>query len=449
MRTSGSYMELSQPTQEEEVDPVIDLDSIEGSRDRTIPTSTRNNSSLFPVVIPCDLSQMTNFSRPHIIAAHDAPPVSPIDGANTFTMISRPALLRSSASSLRWRQSVEDGMSELPLGDVERSVPDVAATLRTGSQRQLSGTRQLRYQPSLPSPREDVEQTDFPSAPPSRHASSEIVPSSRKPVNKARYYSHALSDIDKQALTVGEIGDNLREWSSADLLWYQDARVELVPFCENRAEVLMAIAKDKRHSEEFVLQTQKNQEYLSQLLSGGLQQNESERGASLSRDSTQSMIDLRVPSGLGQTSEPSPRHSSEMVQRSLPSSPRGEPQTRLSRSGRARNSDYFARRHDRHISAQSRASSLSTESDSRVRSPLAQEFKADAATTFDSFLVPHKSGKGETHRDSENASKEPETPDSDSVGSFPRRLSKMPSMDMMRQRLSKRPSRNLLESQKK
>ncbi|KAF1978023.1 hypothetical protein BU23DRAFT_550141 [Bimuria novae-zelandiae CBS 107.79] len=70
---------------------------------------------------------------------------------------------------------------------------------------------------------------------------------------------------------------------------------------------------------------------------------------------------------------------------------------------------------------------------SRARSSLTPDgrpYVAKADVTFDSFLAPHASGKGETHRDSQYVKKGREP------RSFSRRLSKMPSMPQLKKRAS-------------
>jgi hypothetical protein len=69
----------------------------------------------------------------------------------------------------------------------------------------------------------------------------------------------------------------------------------------------------------------------------------------------------------------------------------------------------------------------------RTRRSLASEalpYVAKADVTFDTFLAPHASGKGETHRDSVHIKKE------EPLRNFSRRLSKMPSMPQLKKRAS-------------
>lgn len=414
--------------------------------------------------------EMRNFSRPR--TAPHQPALDSFSGAlHTPRMVSRPILRRSSASRM---DSTEAGMRDFVLDNLSRPVPDLAATLRkaldipvwegaeytNASQGQASGSRRPRYKSNLPSPMEDVEQMSFPHL---TSSSAEPVPHSQS--NKARYYSYALSDQDKHALAMGEKNDNLKEWAPSDLVQYQNSRIELVPYCENRLEILTAIAQDKRSSEQFLLQVKNTKQLLLQLFGGKdvqitldkqVRQSErlplikvspsrvgniatyneiqTEKRASRSPDATKSMIDLRLPSS---AIPMPPSLPSGVVQRPVSSNLGGESLSRHARVRPSSNGDYFAGRHGRHSSFQSGNSTLFTNTPNRVRSPLAAyEHKADI--TFDAFLAPHKSGKGETFRDTERtevASREL------CLG----RLSNMSSMPNMRKRLSKLPSRSPLD----
>ena len=370
-------------------------------------------------------------------------------------------------------------MRDFPLGDLSRPVPDFAATLRKPlavplwggakntdtTQGRTNGSRRPRYYSNLPSPSEDVEQMSFPPSPPSGYpASYKAETAQRSPISRTRYYSHALSDQDKEALAMGVKNDNLKEWASTDLLQYQDSRIELVPYCENRIEILTAIAQEKRCSEHFLLQIKNTRQFLQQLFKGKIfhttqdtkvrppsglppvqpypvhigtyatyTDGQAQQHALSRPDVTQSMIDLRLPNP--GTNTP-PTRPSNLAERPASFGRAEEPLSRKPRVRPASNGDYFTGRHGRHSSTQSRNSSLSTESSSRLRSPLAHEYKADV--TFDAFLAPHKSGKGETFRD-----KEAEVVTARE--SHRRTLSKIPSMPNMRKRLSKYPSRNPLD----
>ncbi|KAF2267320.1 hypothetical protein CC78DRAFT_577274 [Lojkania enalia] len=57
--------------------------------------------------------------------------------------------------------------------------------------------------------------------------SSMLIQCSPKKQAKARYYSYALCDEDKQALAVGEQNQNLQNWSDEDVKAYNEWRAEL------------------------------------------------------------------------------------------------------------------------------------------------------------------------------------------------------------------------------
>jgi hypothetical protein len=370
------------------------------------------------------------------------------------------------------RQSITDSTSAISFSDISRPVPDSAATLReppdtpawagddtSAASRGASVLRESGYQSNPPSPQENVEQNmSLPSSPSGYLTCSSPEPILSQPLKKGRYYAHALSDEDKQALAVGKKNHNQKQWAPIDLFQYHDSRIELVPYCEERAEILKFIAEDKRssmQSDDSPLSNGRNAQAnvgtqvcprsgmpaikLTSSQVGNTATHGDEKihqRPFLSRNATQSMIDLRIPSPQASVT---PSRSSALVEHTQSLDSREGNLRRFVRSRPASTGDRLTSYQGRQTQAQSRNSSLSTESSSRVRSPLAHEYKANV--TFDSFLVPHKSGMGETYHDGENAEKEPKTPDSSSQL---RRLSKMPSIPMMRKRRQKL-SGNLLD----
>lgn len=111
--------------------------------------------------------------------------------------------------------------------------------------------------------------------------------------------------------------------------------------------------------------------------------------------------------------------------------------------------DYFSQRPARttgvyrasRISPLASVSGTSSDSSTRLRSPLAQEvqYRHNPDITFDSFLTPHDSDKGDAFRDVANAKKNTIPKMSLEVGpevdpkakEKTRRLSKMPSMSLL------------------
>ncbi|KAF1852006.1 uncharacterized protein K460DRAFT_269899 [Cucurbitaria berberidis CBS 394.84] len=242
------------------------------------------------------------------------------------------------------------------------------------------------------------------------------TPSPRKLVKKARYYSHALSDEDKQALIVGEKNHNLKEWTPKDLVNHHESRSALLPHGMEKP--------DKTHAPADIDQdTQQSQRSLSKLAD-----KENEPTYTETQQSSQSLHDLRS------SSMPPPQLPPiSLTPLLFPDHPPLELRavhTRASSSG-----DYFSRTPGAPSSHPSSGRNSGTSS--RVRSPLSKEFQPfqhNPQTTFDAFLAPHKLGKGEAYRDSDNA-KKPKTPKNSPVGSPKtslRRLSKMPSMPSLR-----------------
>jgi hypothetical protein len=367
---------------------------------------------------------------------------------------------RPSTSSLESLQSIESEMREFSLGDLSRSVPDLASTLREPlvlSNKEVTGHvdaneghpiefRQTDYAINIRQPT-DEEPMTFPLSSTSGYRTSSTGSSaSRLPTKKPRYYSQALCSEDKEALAAGEKNHNHKQWIPADLLDYQNARVELVPFCENRVGILTAIAEERRCSEQFLLQIANTEQYIQDLFHGKLGQvmvdkkvrhlselprmklkpeqvgkityiqRQTNPRASSGPPASRSMVDLHQPRASIQVPQPRPSGQAELPVTSR----RTEERPSISRRPRVRpasnGGDYFAvDRHGRKLSSQSGKSS-------QASSPLAYEYKAEV--TFDTFLAPHKSGKG--------LALVQEGEDTALQTSARRRLNKMPSMPAMR-----------------
>ncbi|KAF2256871.1 hypothetical protein BU26DRAFT_394529, partial [Trematosphaeria pertusa] len=235
---------------------------------------------------------------------------------------------------------------------------------------------------------------------------------------KGRYYNNALSEEDKRALAVGEDNHNLKKWTLKDLARYHESRVELVPYgIENRDEVIAGMMYEKRRSEQYLARTEKENE---------LTYNEQTR-----RQASKSMVDLRSVSAPVSMLSPLSPVVAEQKPLLSPYSNHSGMHARHASTG-----DYFSARHNRQPSLQSRRSFLSAGYPERVRSPLATEvrpYEYSPEITFDSFLAPHASGKGEAYRGAENAKMADVTGDASSnsikaQGSRKKRLSKMPSL---------------------
>jgi hypothetical protein len=264
----------------------------------------------------------------------------------------------------------------------------------------------------------------------------------RKPLS--RYYAEALSAEDKQALAQGEKNHNLREWSGEDLVTHHDARKGLVPHVMPKVEkshALAGIEYDKQHSQRALSKMPEKVRHIfrrprSSLTIDNAKDDEDARAHS--GQYSQSTYDLR-------SSETS--HTPSFQEDAEPH-PHRHPHARA-----ASNGDYFSQSSGRRTSAYntrrisplaSTSGPASSNSSTRIGSPLSQEvrFRANPETTFDSFLAPHKSGKGEVFHDSENAMKVKTPKASHSPSPSPnlmakaRRLTKMPSMPLLRRRSS-------------
>jgi hypothetical protein len=399
-----------------------------------------------------------------------------MDVAHT-PMMSRPVLRRSKAVNQGSRHSIADSLSALSLlDDTSLPVQDLAATLRqpidtptpespeppNGIWEKASAPRKSSHRSSFPSSQENIVRDVIPCSSSHGWRCSIPKPAPPRPTKKARYYSFALSDEDKHSLAVGEKNHNLKDWKPMDLLHYHDARAELVPYCDNRVEILTALAEDKRRSEQFLLRfadtplfkdrnsqaaTDRNVRQSLGMPAVRLDPPHIEKIAtyhekqayqhpSLERSTTQSMVDLRIPSSPGPMP---PSRPSAFVERQFSFSREGHLNLPV-HSRRASFDNHLANQHARHISVQSRNSSLSTANSSGLQSPLVYEYKRNV--TFDSFLVPHVSGKGETVRDTKYAAENKgKKPDGSSEASRMKRLSKMPSVPLMRKRPTKMSSR--------
>ncbi|KAI4943284.1 hypothetical protein J4E91_009483 [Alternaria rosae] len=242
---------------------------------------------------------------------------------------------------------------------------------------------------------------------------------------RPRYYAQALSVEDLKALAQGEKNHNLQEWSSERLVTHHEDREVLVPPVMPMVEKMNALADiehDMQQSQRAVAKTKEKFWRSSQ--------------------STYDLCSSMLPPSLPQSTL------------TAPSEEYGAPRhRRYSHTRAASSGDYFSQPSGPRTSAYNtrRISPLaspsgpsSSSSSTRVRSPLKQEvlFRADPEATFDSFLVPHKSGKGEVLADSKNALRVKTPMASSSPSPSPkamtkvRRLTKIPSMPLLRKRSS-------------
>lgn len=359
------------------------------------------------------------------------------------------------------RPSVVDGKVLEPEWD------QVSQTHGSFNQDILSRIAQAQTEHDIPHPTVDLprSQSSSPGLPPrssSLNWGTSMDPASLQQLANRRYYNNALSGEDRTALAIGDLNHNLREWTGDRLVQYHVSRIELVPYTNERQEIIAEILDEKRGSERFVLTSARQaKHFVSSLLSVRQMFEEMKTHNKQTRDkASRSMVDLRAASTpsllLSPTSPASPISPKSPTSRDYFHFHMVQAHnTRQNTRGAASNNgDYFSRQsvsssmlQSPHTSESSRDSSrnrgrapdrrpLIRKADrngSRARPSLAPEalpYLAKADVTFDTFLAPHVSGKGETHRDSIYIKKE-ERP-----RNFSRRLSKMPSTPQLKKRAS-------------
>jgi hypothetical protein len=274
-------------------------------------------------------------------------------------------------------------------------------------------------------------------------------PSSVEQVPKKERYYSKLSAEDKEALGQGEKNHNLKEWSFKDFIIHQETRKDLIPRVLNKVDqtnALASIERDKQHS-QLALSNMSDKSVgqavrklfriplINVVTDNGKEEEPTYTGRQYNSQSAYDLRSLNASASQLPLSPPSPPSPVLDSLRAHQSS-----HTRAASSG-----DYFSHQPGRRTAPHARRPSPLTSSprppsdasaSSRVRSPLSQElqFRHNPEVTFDSFLAPHKAGKGETHRESENAQEHKGTPDGSPKPTRLSRLSKMPSMPLLRKR---------------
>ena len=269
-----------------------------------------------------------------------------------------------------------------------------------------------------------------------------------QPAPKPRYYAQALSVEDLKALARGEKNHNLQEWSDERLFTHHGDRRGLIPQAMPLEEKMSALAEIDHEMQQSQRAVAKTKEKVRTKL----------HIPRIKKTTDNAKDEEHVRTQFWQSS-PTYDFRSSMLPPPLPrSTPTAQPEEyeeprnrRYSHARAASSGDYFYQPSSSRTSAYNtrRISPLaspsgpsSSSSSNHVRSPLNQEvlFRADPATTFGSFLVPHKSGTGEVLAESKNAKKD-KTPTA-SLSPSPkalakvRRLTKMPSMPLLRKRSS-------------
>lgn len=213
-----------------------------------------------------------------------------------------------------------------------------------------------------------------------------------------RYYT-ALSDDDMQALSRGIKNHNLKTWSPEDTIKYHEARKNLIPLVMPKVEKMNALA-DIEHDRQYAQRAMTTDGSVRPafLLPAirVIDCNNKEQGdaASSSRSS------LSSPMNTPGTSSPQPTSLHTRASITGDTSPPID--------HRSYNLyHHHRRRHISPLASPSSSSSSGPSSSPHIRSPLAPQvpFRINPDVTFDSFLVPHKSGKGEILPGATNKSK--------------------------------------------
>lgn len=265
-------------------------------------------------------------------------------------------------------------------------------------------------------------------------------PPAKEPM--ARYYSHALSAEDKHALVVGEENLNLQKWTYDRVLPFHDSRLALIhPGPEGQKDMIEKLMDERQKSEIALEETKKKgpvRTLLLRTLSFGNVARPSNANLKQVYQPYRNVRHSTAPGTPGAVSSPSVQTS---PQTSPPISPRVSLMPEFSISTPAlifsgpsaekceagddaqvtavpeRTEDNVThlgvqpipRRPQSHpphalISGANRVSAyIGSPLNPRLIPYRAPSHQARPNVTFDEFLVPHASGKGETYRGLENA----------------------------------------------
>lgn len=261
----------------------------------------------------------------------------------------------------------------------------------------------------------------------------------------ARYYDHALSQGDHDALIRGEHNHNLRAYTPRDVIMHHESRKELVPQGTagtdklRKMEAFAKIEQEQQHSQQVL---ERNKVRRASNLPAFRLTDEHGRDTRMTYRAyhaqvSQSMYDLnaaRARESKRLTIVP-PGVSRQFSFQATPPA-----MSRLSHIRAASGDDYFSSCPVAHQQTSSPPSP--GPSTPRVRSPLAPPQPSvrrhNPSATFDSFLVPHKTGKGEAFRGTSTAKKPKAIKEKGSSSSMQpvtntlRRISMMPSMQSLK-----------------
>jgi hypothetical protein len=281
------------------------------------------------------------------------------------------------------------------------------------------------------------------SLPTSSHSEYSALPPPQ--ADNVRYYDHTLSKGDHDALIMGELNHNLRAYTPRDVVMHHESRKELVPQGTagtdklREMEAFAKIEQEKQHSQQV---QERNMVRRASNLPAFRLTDKHGRDTRMTYRAyhaqvSQSMYDLnaaRTQAASKRLTIVPPGVSRQFSFQATPPA-----MSRLLHIRSASGDDYFSSRSVVHRQLSSPPSSgFSTP---RVRSPLAPQLSAhrhNPSATFDSFLVPHKSGKGEAFRGTPTAKKPKAIKENRSSSSMQpvtntlRRLSMMPSMHSLK-----------------
>ncbi|EUC50386.1 hypothetical protein COCMIDRAFT_81868 [Bipolaris oryzae ATCC 44560] len=243
-----------------------------------------------------------------------------------------------------------------------------------------------------------------------------------------RYYANTLSKEDRHTLTYGEKNHNLKQWTGRDLVRHHESRRNLIPNVMPKVEKMNALA-DIEHGEQY-----------SQRAMAATKAKVKDRALDKVRGILR-IPRIKITTDKGKEQQESQSANAHRSTNSTPSLFPDNPVTSPSSPHHPRpssSSDYFSHRpthrasssshhnHHRRISPLALSSGPPSDSSVRVRSPLAHQvqFQPNPDITFDTFLAPHKSGKGEVLHEA--------APDKKKCAG--KRLSKMPSMPLLGRR---------------
>lgn len=297
-----------------------------------------------------------------------------------------------------------------------------------------------------------------------------MAPFEQRMAKKPRYYSHALTEKDKRALATGETNHNLKQWTGEDLIRFHESRLDLIhPGLENREELIKMRLEEKERGEQYVKYVLRKEKQVC--LHSGLpfmksttskvclplpspsnnpyQASQFSQSAQHLRVSSAPATPAFAPSPLSQVSLAS-RLSAPSTLSVAPSATSCESLAPTPTETNGSTTDYFSRPLARSTEQQHSRSWIGPRTSTYVSSPLsplpteARNYRPRRDVTFDSFLVPHNSGKGEAYRGGKNAKEGDVSGEKDGdsvelkelrgVKKHARRLSKMPSLSAIRVR---------------